>query len=382
MTNVPLRTLRRIIGEGPQTRKRRRDSGQFKKLDMILHSDLVRRTIHKLYEEKCVPTIDNLRKRLIDDETGIMCSSMTLNRFVKALGFRRRKLGKRQAIKESTRLRLWRLEYLSNIQKYRTSGRSIYFLDETWFDTHDVVSFGWTDGSKNCTLDVPSNRGKRVGILHCGSVGGWVDGCLLLSAKNIKDCSLDYHQDMTAALFESWFRDTLLPKLPHNSVIVMDNASYHSRQSRKVPSSSSRKEDIQDFLLENDLFYEEHYNKKQLLEVLKTRTFKKEFVVDVMAENAGHTVLRLPPYHCELNPIEMIWSQLKHKVRSSNTSPNLDNRVIDLICSKEQEIGALEWTGCINHVLKVERQYSAFTNNQSYIIPLGNDTSESEDFSE
>ena len=37
-----------------------------------------------------------------------------------------------------------------------------------------------------------------------------------------------------------------------------------------------------------------------------------------MAEKYGHTVLRLPPYHCELNPIEMIWSLIKGHVAREN----------------------------------------------------------------
>ena len=32
---------------------------------------------------------------------------------------------------------------------------------------------------------------------------------------------------------------------------------------------------------------------------------KPKFVVDEMATAVGHEVVRLPPYHCELNPIEL-----------------------------------------------------------------------------
>ncbi|CAK1585278.1 unnamed protein product [Parnassius mnemosyne] len=35
-----------------------------------------------------------------------------------------------------------------------------------------------------------------------------------------------------------------------------------------------------------------------------------------MAAECGVTVLRLPPYHCELNPIELIWAQAKGYRRS------------------------------------------------------------------
>lgn len=53
--------------------------------------------------------------------------------------------------------------------------------------------------------------------------------CVLLSAKNIVNTSADYQEDMTANLFETWFREQLLPNISANLVIVMDNASYHSR---------------------------------------------------------------------------------------------------------------------------------------------------------
>lgn len=77
----------------------------------------------------------------------------------------------------------------------------------------------------------------------------------------------------------------------------MDNASYHSRQLKTLPNSNSTKAQISEFLQQIDLYYEESYTKSQLLEVFKTKTFQKEYVVDSMAIAAGHTVLLLPPYH-------------------------------------------------------------------------------------
>ena len=38
----------------------------------------------------------------------------------------------------------------------------------------------------------------------------------------------DYHDEMTAKHFEEWFTSKLLPNIQLNSLIVMDNASYHS----------------------------------------------------------------------------------------------------------------------------------------------------------
>ena len=46
--------------------------------------------------------------------------------------------------------------------------------------------------------------------------------------------------------------------------------------------------------------------------------------MDEMAKAAGHEVVHLPPYHCELNPIEMAWSQVKHYRKTHNREFTLD----------------------------------------------------------
>ena len=43
-----------------------------------------------------------------------------------------------------------------------------------------------------------------------------------------------------------------------------------------------------------------------------------EYFVDDVAKQAGHEVVRLPVAHCELNPIEMAWSQMKHYIKTHN----------------------------------------------------------------
>ena len=37
-----------------------------------------------------------------------------------------------------------------------------------------------------------------------------------------------------------------------------------------------------------------------------------------MAKTAGHEVVRLPPHHCELNHIELAWSQGKRYIKENN----------------------------------------------------------------
>jgi len=75
---------------------------------------------------------------------------------------------------------------------------------------------------------------------------------------------------MDSALFEMWFASQLLPILPKNTVIVMDNASFHR----------------------------------------KGKLFG-------LVEKTGHRLIFLPPYSPELNPIENFWSWLKRHLRKT-----------------------------------------------------------------
>lgn len=53
--------------------------------------------------------------------------------------------------------------------------------------------------------------------------------------------------------------------------LVLDKAIYHSLHVKKILNDSSNKGEIQEPLIENDLYFKESYIKKQVLEVFKTR---------------------------------------------------------------------------------------------------------------
>jgi hypothetical protein len=46
----------------------------------------------------------------------------------------------------------------------------------------------------------------------------------------------DYHGEMNHMNFGKWISERVIPNLPPASVIVMDNAPYHSKQEDKPPS--------------------------------------------------------------------------------------------------------------------------------------------------
>lgn len=73
-----------------------------------------------------------------------------------------------------------------------------------------------------------------------------------------------FTSNINTEIFTAWVEQDLLPKLPANSVIVMDNATFHKNQ--------------------------------QMQSNIKT---------------VGHILEYLPPYSPDLNPIEHKWAQAK-----------------------------------------------------------------------
>lgn len=89
--------------------------------------------------------------------------------------------------------------------------------------------------------------------------------------------------------FEEWLGKTL-PKLKENSVIVMDNAPYHSVKQELVPNMGWRKEKIQEWLLKKDIYFGETYTKRELIKVVASFKPEVQCRVDEMAKAGGHEV--------------------------------------------------------------------------------------------
>ena len=108
-------------------------------------------------------------------------------------------------------------------------------------------------------------KGKRTNI-----IAGLCDGKHLAV-----QC---YGHSTTAVFFEDWFEFELIPVLPENALIILDNASFH----------------------------------------------RKQVLYDI-ANRYGVSVLFLPPYSPDLNPIEKSWANFKRwLIDNRSRFPSLD----------------------------------------------------------
>jgi hypothetical protein len=66
-----------------------------------------------------------------------------------------------------------------------------------------------------------------------------------------------------------WLEQRLIPNLPPNSVIVLDNASYHNVQDDKPPSFSSERDVRNVWLDTHGIRYPEGSTKVELFQLIK-----------------------------------------------------------------------------------------------------------------
>ncbi|XP_037875263.1 uncharacterized protein LOC119630329 [Bombyx mori] len=217
-----------------------------------------------------------------------------------------------------------------------------------------LAVFRTPDGSTG-GLKKPISKGQRVVIVHAGSEDGFVPNALLLFKAGAK--SGDYHDNMNYLNYEKWLRCQLLPNLPPNSVVVVDNASYYNKQSDPAPTANAKKVYMKKWLQEKEIPYDENMLKPQLFSLIKAHKEQhKTYSIDKILSNHNLSVLRLPPYHPDLNPIEMAWAAIKGYVSSKNVNWST-GKVIELVKEKVAAMGAPEWGRLCQKIKEIEAEY-------------------------
>lgn len=75
-----------------------------------------------------------------------------------------------------------------------------------------------------------------------------------------------------------------------------------------------------------------------------------------MLRQHNHEVVKLPPYHCDLNPIEKIWSLVKRRVAEKNVAQD-PKQIVELTEAAFASITEDDWHIQCNHVKNVEDEY-------------------------
>ena len=132
------------------------------------------------------------------------------------------------------------------------------FIDESGFAHDSPRTHGYSRKGQRCYGYHDWGAKGRTNVI------GALIGSLLLTVSM-------FQETINTNTFTAWVQQDLLPKLPAQAIIIMDNATFHKGEAMK-----------------------------QAL------------------QEAGHTLLYLPPYSPDLNPIESKWAQAKARRRKYN----------------------------------------------------------------
>lgn len=385
---VGVTTLKKIKKEGSVNEgmwstpgKKRPHKSSVSDLDSF-DIDAIRNKINEFYiVRKEVPTLRTLLEEL-RSSIGFSGCRETLRKILIANGFEFKKnKNERLVLVERFDIAAWRHRYLRQIAAKRAEGKPIIYLDETYVHKNYKPKMSWqgptTSGAPQPSPLEHISSGKRYIIVHAGSETGFVPNALLVFST--KSRLADFHHDMNAENFNKWLKEKLIPNLHEPSVIVMDNASYHTVQKNKVPTTQTRKAEIQEWLDSNGINYEDSLTKPELLCLVNKHKPEPLYVADELLKQYGHEVLRLPPYHCDLNPIELIWSSAKRMVAKKNI--NLPAKETEtLIKTSFGRITAEDWKTMTDHIINVENKYKQrdhITEEvlEEFIISVGDDDS-------
>lgn len=317
--------------------------------------EIFRKFIYNFHKtEDSVITIKKLREKLNKDY-GWNGGCTSLRSIVKELGFRWKKTpNNRKLLIERNDIRLLRINFLQKMKFYREQNRSIVYIDETYVHKGHTVSKSWSDNSANGFCSNIS-KGERLIIIHAGGEMGFLPNTLSIFKSGTK--TGDYHDEMNSKNFGTWITTQLLDNLPSNSVVVIDNAPYHNIQEDRAPNSNSKKGEMVQWLSLKNIPFSTSMLKPQLYEIIKNnKKHHIKYKFDSMFTQCGHSVLRLPPYHPTLNPIELIWAQVKNNVARKNTTFKLED-VKKLLNEEFAAVTKEDWEKCCANARKYETEY-------------------------
>jgi transposase len=139
---------------------------------------------------------------------------------------------------------------LKRLHRFHLKKHPIVYLDESGFKKNDCRLYGYAQRGSRCYSSY-----DWQGRNQTNAIGALQDNRLF--AVGLFDFSIN------RSIFDSWVKQMLLPQLPAQSIVVMDNATFHKGEAA------------------------------------------------ALLEEAGHQVLWLPPYSPDLNPIEHCWAWVK-----------------------------------------------------------------------
>jgi hypothetical protein len=302
-------------------------------------------------------------------QLNIHVTTRTIRRWLHELGYRwrhKRYIGGMKPQAKNARIRQFILEYAAALQKEMDGVAIIVYIDESYIHTHHASKKGWFHPSNRDVIG--DSDGTRLIILHAMTDDGllavpeevasnWLNEPALTAELVFEEVledgqdGSDYHNTMTGVKFVAWLRNRLLPTFEKlhpgkKMILVLDNASYHKPRDETWISDSQaqNKHELAHQLLDLGVtelitINEQHRvvpahlfeaavgaggpSKDDLIAATKKwldeHSDANKTVVEQLMTDAGHSLIYTPPFCPEVQPIELLWANVKRYVADHAT---------------------------------------------------------------
>ena len=266
------------------------------------------------------------------------------------------------------------------------------YLDESYVDVKMHPTKGWTIDNARLSRNISqSGRACMVGagVAFANDdrlVAEWVAGSFETwsskdGARDIHGNERDYHGNFNAKLFEKWFTKLCITIKDRygDAIFIMDGAGYHKRCLNPAPGSDAKKAALIEYLTElnekivtngGEAIFDPaaKHCKASLLALIKANKPPKVFAVHTIAQKHGHEVLFTPPYHPELQPIEIVWGALKNHLTANKDWNNVRDLVGSIKRAQEAQ-GSKVWIGARRRVRSAEDLYISKAIERGALLP-------------
>lgn len=313
----------------------------------------IKQKVHEFWLNRQLPTFNKILKAINEDPGLPNLSQPSLRSVLKHLNFEFIRKSRDSVVIERNDVVCNRRKYLETIKHYRQLNRPIYYLDEIWINVDETISNTLNNKTVNAPTDEleSQEKVKRLIVMHIGSSDGFVVGGYSCFESTKHTNSI--HLKMNSNTFYDWFMN-VLPLLKDNAVIVMNNAFNNTAKKYSCPAMTWKKEDIIKWLQNKGELIDRPMVKAQLLEQIQLiKPQYDQYVIDELAKTVNKTVVRLPQFHNELNPILLAWASVKNYVRMNNTTFNTED-VRKLLEEGVKQITPDIWENFVARVVKEE----------------------------
>jgi transposase len=135
----------------------------------------------------------------------------------RGIGYALKRLGVSQKTFSPPKAKPTKREYfVEQIETYQNEGRHLVCMDESGFANDMPRQHGYAPIGTRCIGKHDWHAQGRI-----NAIGALLASCLLTVSL--------FTTTMDTNTFYAWLEQDLLPKLPPNSVVIMDNATFHKR---------------------------------------------------------------------------------------------------------------------------------------------------------